>query len=146
MGTKFDPDRGGSQTPTYPRTNHEEEFTKAFKVVSEHTSLSPLGMHYTIWKCSPSHEGIVRQLSIMINLPLMLGFVNLRWTKFIDVMLEKKHGNHKLHMLLIIGLLEADFNTSLKIIFAQKTMSNVESAGLSDEQWGSRKHRMGLDH
>ena len=48
-------------------------------------------------------------------------------------------------MLWIIGLLEADFNTALKIIFAQKMMKNAESAGLSDEQWGSLKHRMALD-
>jgi hypothetical protein len=69
----------------------------------------------------------------------------LRWTKCIDVMIEKKRGNRKIHMLRIIGLLEADFNTALKIIFAQKLMNNAESAGLSDEQWGSRKHRMALD-
>jgi hypothetical protein len=49
-------------------------------------------------------------------------------------MLEKKRGNRKIHMLQIIGLLEADFNTALKIIFAQKVMKNAESAGHSDEQ------------
>ena len=84
-------------------------------------------------------------MSIMMSLPFLYGFVNTRWTKSIDVMLEKKRGNRKIHMLRIIGLLEADFNTALKIIFAKKMMNNAESAGLSDEQWGSRKHRMALD-
>jgi hypothetical protein len=111
-----------------------EEFAKAFKVVSECASLSPSGMYYTIWKRLASHEGIAKWLSITMSLPFMHGFINLRWTKSIDIMLEKKRGNRKIHMLWIIGLLEADFNTALKIIFAEKMMNNAESAGLSDEQ------------
>ena len=128
---------GGMITP--------EEFSAAFKVVSERTSSSPSGMHYTIWKCLAANERIAKWMSIMMSLPFIHGFVNTRWTKSIDVMLEKKRGNRKIHMLRIIGLLEADFNTALKIIFAQKMMNNAELSGLSDEQWGSRKHRMALD-
>lgn len=29
----------------------KEEFQSAFKAVSEHTSSSPSGLHYSIWKC-----------------------------------------------------------------------------------------------
>jgi len=41
----------------------------------------------------------------MMSLPFMYGFINTRWTRSIDVMLEKKRGNRKIHMLRIIGLL-----------------------------------------
>ena len=53
----------------------------------------------------------------------------------IDLMLKKKRGNGKIHLLRIIGILEADFNTALKILFARKLMTLAESAGnLHEEQ------------
>ena len=55
-----------------------------------------------------------------------------------DVMLEKKRGQRKIHTLRIIALVEADWNTALKILF-RNLMKNAENSGLSDEQWGSRK-------
>jgi hypothetical protein len=48
-------------------------------------------------------------------------------------------------MLQIIGLLEADFNTALKILFSRNLIANAEQAGLNDEQWGSRRNRTVLD-
>jgi hypothetical protein len=80
----------------------------------------------------------------MMSLPSQHGFPNARWMRSIDVMLEKKKGVKKIHMLRIIALLEADFNTALKIFFARRLMDNAETAGLNDEQWGSRRHRMAL--
>ena len=57
-------------------------------------------------------------------------------------MLEKKRGIRKIHLLCIIGILEADFNTALKILFARKLMHIAEQArDLHDEQWGSRANR-----
>ena len=83
-------------------------------------------------------------MSKMMSLPFEYGFVNERWTNSIDVMLEKKRGQRKIHMLRIIALVEADWNTALKIIF-RKLIRNAEKVGLNDEQWGSRKDRMTLD-
>jgi len=60
-------------------------------------------------------------------------------------MLEKKPGVRKIHQLRIIGLLEADFNTALKLIFAKKMMRNAESCGISGEQWGGRPNRTSTD-
>ena len=48
-------------------------------------------------------------------------------------MLENKKGVRKIHLLRIIGLLEADFNTALKFFFANKMMIIAEEHGLSDE-------------
>jgi hypothetical protein len=122
-----------------------EEFRAAFAKVKERTSSSPSGIHYTIWKCLARDEEVSEWMALMMSMPFEFGFVNERWTKVIDVMLEKKRGVRKIHMLRIIALLEADFNTALKILFAGKMMFNAEEAGLNEEQWGSRKNRMALD-
>ncbi|KAL3796822.1 hypothetical protein ACHAWO_002060 [Cyclotella atomus] len=58
---------------------------------------------------------------------------------------QEKAGVRNIHLLRIIGLLEADFNTALKYFFAKKMMTNAEHIGISDEQWGSRKHRSSVD-
>ena len=47
-------------------------------------------------------------------------------------MLEKKKGVRKSHLLQIIGLLEADFNTALIFSFANQMMIIAEENGLSD--------------
>ena len=122
----------------------KEEFQAAFKAVSEHTSSSPSGMHYSIWKCLAREDDLAEWLSVMMSLPFEYGFTNERWTSSLDVMLEKKRGQRKIHMLRIIALVEADWNTALKILF-RNLMKNAETTGLSDEQWGSRKNRMALD-
>ena len=79
-------------------------------------------------------------LCIMISLPFLYGFVNKRWTKEVDVMLEKKKGVRKIHQLRIIGLLEADFNTALKYFFSKKMQrrrrGHSHSDGLSTGRFG----------
>ena len=60
-------------------------------------------------------------------------------------MREKKPGMIKIHQLRIIGLLEADFNIALKLIFAKKMMRNEESSGISGEQWGGSPKRTAID-
>ena len=60
-------------------------------------------------------------------------------------MLEKKKGVRKIHLLRIIGLLEADFNTALKFFFANQMMIIAEENGLSDEQHGLRKNQTCTD-
>ena len=93
---------------------------QAFKKSKENTSSLPSGLDYTIWKCIASDEDLAEVFAMMISLPLEHGFINERWCKATDVMLEKKPGVRKRHHLRIIGLLEADFNTVLKLLFAKK--------------------------
>ncbi|KAL7534393.1 hypothetical protein ACHAWF_004820 [Thalassiosira exigua] len=80
----------------------------------------------------------------MMSLPFEYGFSNARWEQAIDCMLEKKLGIRKIHLLRIIGLLEADFNTALKILFAGRLMYNAEIAGISSSQWGGRANRSAI--
>jgi hypothetical protein len=94
------------------------------------------GLHYTLWRAMAAQDDMAEFLCIMISLPFMYGFACERWLHAINVMLEKKKGIRNIHMLRIIGLIEADFNMALKFYFAYKMMENAERDGLTDEQWG----------
>jgi hypothetical protein len=121
-----------------------KEFREAFWKVKENTSSSPSGIHYTFWKCIADDDEISEIMAIMMSLPFVYGFVNERWTYSIDVMLEKVKGLRQIHRLRIIGLVEADFNTALKIFFAKKLIANTESTDLTEEQW-ARPNRTAMD-
>ena len=123
----------------------QADFQSAFKAVKEKTSSSPSGLHYSIWKCIAKQDEFAEWLCIMMSLPFQFGFTNTRWTKSVDVMLEKSPGVRHIHRLRIIGLVEADFNTALKILFARKLMWNAEKSGLHNEQWGGRPNRTAID-
>jgi ribonuclease HI len=121
------------------------EFQESFKKSTEKTSSSPSGIHYTLWKAMAADDEMAEWMAVMISLPFVYGFANNRWTREIDVMIEKEEGVRHIHKLRIIGLLEADFNTALKFFFAKQMMSNAEQLDLSDEQWGGRKNRSSID-
>ncbi|KAL7504284.1 hypothetical protein ACHAXN_004116, partial [Cyclotella atomus] len=138
------------------RSNHEEsvpvqgcmtkkQFQKAFGNANEKVSSGGSGLHYTLWKAMAAQDDMAEFLCIMISLPFMYGFACERWLHGIDVMLEKKKGNRQIHMLRIIGLIEADLNTALKFYFASRMMWNAEQDGMTDEQWGGRKNRSSVD-
>jgi hypothetical protein len=121
------------------------DYQEMFKAAKEHTS-SAGEVHYTLWKALAEQDNFAEFLCIMMSLPFMYWFVNHRWHREVDVMLEKiKKYVQRIHMLRIIGLLEADFNTALKFFFSKKMMKNAEMIGLSDKQWGSRKNRSSVD-
>ena len=124
---------------------YPHEFQQAFRAVNEKTSSSPSGIHYTFWKAMASDPTMAAYLVVMMRLPFMYGFKNDRWAKCIDVMLEKKKGIRRIHQLRIIGLVEADFNTALKLFFAKQMVANSENTTLSEEQWGGRPGRTATD-
>jgi hypothetical protein len=121
-----------------------QEFRECYKSVREQTSSSLSGLNYTLWKCISDNDEMCEYMSIMMSLPFVYGFVNTRWTKALDVMLEKVKGLRQIHRLRIIGLLEADFNTALKFLFAKKLMKNAEMTDLCHEQW-ARSNRTAMD-
>ena len=128
-------------TPKVVGMMTKEQFQYTFKIANEKTSSSSSDMHYTMWKAVAASNFYVEFLCIMIILPFVYGFANDRWLREIDVMLEKKKGVRKIHLLRIIGLLEADFNTALIFFFTNQMMIIAEENGLSDEQHNLRKNR-----
>ena len=82
----------------------------AFKIANEKKSSSLSGMHYTMRKAMAASDFFTQ---FLCSLPFMYGFASDRWLHKTDVMLEKKKGVRKIHLLRIIRLLEVDFNTAL---------------------------------
>jgi hypothetical protein len=60
----------------------------------------------------------------MSELPLKYGFTPTRWTRAIQIMLEKNPGNPLLHRLRGILILEADLNWVLRLIWGQRLFKN----------------------
>ncbi|KAL7503770.1 hypothetical protein ACHAXN_002965 [Cyclotella atomus] len=131
-----------------------ESYQEMFKNATEKTS-SGGKIHYTLWKALAEQDDFAEFLCVMISLPFMYGFANPRWSNEVDVMLEKKPGVRKIHLLRIIGLLEADFNTALKYFFAKRMMttyapttteySSPSPTSLHNET-GWTKTSFGLEH
>ena len=69
-------------------------------------------------------------MCIMMTLPFKYGFSPKRWEHAIDCMLEKTKGVKQIHVMRIIGLVEADLNCALKILYSQRLMLNAKEAGL----------------
>jgi len=134
-----------AQLPPMASRITQAEFQGAFKSVAERTTSSPSGLHYTLWKVLASCDAIAKWMSLLMSLPFMFGFAHERWTTTVDVMLEKKKGVRRIHQLRIIGILEADFNIALKILFSRNLMAMAEKTGLDDDQWGCRKNRTSID-
>ena len=60
-------------------------------------------------------------------------------------MIEKKKDVRKIYQLWIIGILKANFNTALRILFAEKLMAQAEKNVLHDDQWGSQLNHNSTD-
>ena len=80
-------------------------------------------------------------MSVMLSMPFKYGFSVWRLENAVDVMIEKSEGVRKIHLMRIIGLIEADFNCVLKIMYSNRLMTSAETARISPHQWGGRKNR-----
>ena len=54
-------------------------------------------------------------------------------------------GVRKIHLMRIIGIVEADFNQALKILFTRQLMWKTKASGITPNQWGGRANRLAPD-
>ena len=66
----------------------------------------------------------------MASLPLQYGFAPQRWTKPIQIMLEKNPGKPLIHCLRGIIILEADYNWVLRLIWGRRLFQNAATNGV----------------
>ena len=100
------------------------------KTARENTESSPSGIHFGHYKAQ-SHSTYLTDLQVKkLNLAYQRGKPLDRWGHGTTVLLAKKAGGTTIDKLRAICLFEADFNWSLKIIFAKKMMRNAKDYNL----------------
>jgi hypothetical protein len=123
-----------------------DEFKDKIKETPEKTSSSPSGRHFGHYKTALQSTIILSVLHKLTSIPFQFGFSPSRWRIAIDTMLEKTPGNPHLSKLRIIQLIEADFNTGLKIIWSRRLRSTLRrSTTLDDAQHGCRPSRSTIE-
>jgi hypothetical protein len=129
--------------PLLPTHITLEQFTSCYKAMDERTSSSPSGFHFVHYKAAARTEELATLHSTMMSIPLTVGFSPTCWRQIIDVMLEKKPGDHRIHRLRIVALQESDFNQSNQLAMGQPLQKLLEHAKLApDMQHGSRASKL----
>lgn len=95
--------------PSHPSTliYRKKTTKKIFKHWKESTTMSPSGRHLGHYKAILKCPDLITFHCIMASLPLQYGFAPQRWTKAIQIMLEKNPGKLLIHRLRGIIILEA---------------------------------------
>ena len=92
------------------------------------------------YKASLRDKELTAGYSMMLNIPVQLGFSPKRWQQVESVLLEKDKGIPKISRLRIIHLFEADYNLFLKLIWGCCMIGRAEEA-----MQESRKNRGTMD-
>jgi hypothetical protein len=75
----------------------------------------------------------------MMSIPGLTGHFPSRWHQVVDIMLEKKPNDQRVHRLRIIALQESDFNQANRLMIGRLVQHKLEDQGLlPDTQHGSR--------
>jgi len=116
------------------------KFQAFYKGAKESTSSSPSKLHLGHWKAAALDDDISTVLAIVIDLAVSNSYTLKRWQKVIGVMLEKVHGQPRIHKFRTIHLVESDFNFVLRAIWGKSFMAhNEKSKSLHPNQYGGRK-------
>ncbi len=95
---------------TRPQGISPEMFVSLYKVLDEWTSSSPSGRHLGHYKAATQSDPLTKIHSQLMSIPAFTGHSPHCWHQIVDIMLEKKPGDRRIHRLRIIALQESDFN------------------------------------
>ena len=140
----------------------EDEILQKLKHWDERTSTSPSGLHlghyHCMWRDPQMHptdpdrevvlmhqKSLLKATTSLLNYALKFGHTFNRWTKIVNVMLQKDPGNPRIHRLRIIHIYEADYNMLLAVKWRQ-ALHHAEDQGLLNVgMYGSRPGRSAHD-
>ena len=149
-------------TTTLEGTITAEEVLHKLQNWKETTTTSPSGIHlghyHCMWKdphlspddpcrdiISNQQKMLLRVTVSLMNYALKFGYTYERWTKIVNVMLQKDPGNPRIHRLRVIHIYEADYNMLLAIKWRQALHHAEDSQLLNDGMYGSRPGRSAHD-
>jgi hypothetical protein len=130
-----------------------DDVSRGFKRWPEKVSTSPSGRHLGHYKAlqvivdsDEMGPNLMHVHHNMLQLALLRRRPFVRWTKDVQILLEKDPGDPKITRLRIICLYEADYNLLLKLLWAHRLVRHAEShQQLGEEQGGSRPGRSAID-
>ena len=147
---------------TLDGTITEEDILHKLKHWDERTTTSPSGLHLGHYHCmwrdpqlrpnDPNQEfvlmyqkSLLTATTSMLNYALKFGHTYDRWTKIVNVMLQKDPGNPRIHHLRIIHIYEADYNMLLAVKWRQAIHHAEDHKLLNAGMYGSRPGRSAHD-
>jgi len=122
-----------------PATVETSDFQSLYKPLDERTSSSASGCHLSHYKVAATCKDLSTLHASMMTIPYLADISPKWWHQVVDVMLEKKPGDHKIHQLRIVALQESDFNQSNRLLLGKPIMYALEDCQvLPDIQYGSQ--------
>lgn len=112
---------------------------------SETTSSSESGLHFGHYKAACSSEYLNHFHAAKATTAVSLGTPYDRWKRGVTVMLEKELGVNVVSKLRAILLMEADFNTTNKMIFGNRMLYNVRQHAMMPDEIFSECGRTPVD-
>ena len=140
----------------------KDEVRNKLKRWKESTSTSPSGLHlghyHCMWRAPDNstdggnredvidgQEMLLEAMVSLLNYALKHGYAYQRWTKVVNIMLQKDEGNPRIHRLRVIHIYEADYNLLLAVKWRQAMHHAEDHALLNDGLYGSRPGRSAID-
>ena len=105
----------------------KEDYQYFWQRIKERTSSSFSGIHYGHYKAC-SHSDLLSEIqALKLSLVTRTGTAPERWSRGLNVMLEKLAGVALVTKLRAILLMEADFTFHNRIIFAKRMLDNAQA-------------------
>jgi hypothetical protein len=123
----------------------KEAWQYRWRRANERTSSSYSGRHFGYYIAGATSDTISHFHALKASIAVLRGVALSRWSRGLTVMLEKEFGNTLIDKLRAILLMEADFNTSNKIIFGNRMLDNARRYGFLYDEIFSEKGRMAED-
>ncbi len=111
----------------------------------ESTTSSESGLHFGHYIAGCQSDYIAYFHALKATLVVKRGVVLDRWARSLSVMLEKIYGCALIIKLCSILLMEADFNSTNKIIYSQRMLQVVRQYKLIPEEIYSKKNQLADD-
>jgi hypothetical protein len=118
-----------------------DDWTNHWRWAREETSSSTSGRHFGHYKAGLQLQYVSYLQSFQAKLIVKKGIILERWSNGLTVMLEKIFGCSLITKLRSILLMEADFNTTNKVIYGMRMLANVRKYRLMPEEvYSERNH------